>query len=81
MKDDHSRSPDHVLASEKVVSGRKIFFLDYKENSRGRVLKITEDVNGRRDTIMVPDEALDDFADALERILNTDAEGAPSENA
>ena len=72
MKEDFGRSPDRVLASEKVVSGRKVFFLDYKENSRGRVLKITEDVNGRRDTIMVPDEALDDFADALERILNSD---------
>jgi len=58
-----------------------VFFLDYKENSRGRVLKITEDVNGRRDTIMVPDEALDDFADALERILNTDAAGAPADDA
>jgi len=81
MKDDYSRSPDRVLASEKVVSGRKIFFLDYKENSRGRVLKITEDVNGRRDTIMVPDEALDDFADALERILNTEAAGTPTEEA
>lgn len=81
MKEDFGRSPDHVLASEKVVSGRKVFFLDYKENSRGRVLKITEDVAGRRDTIMVPDEALDDFADALERILNTDAAGTQSEEA
>ena len=81
MKEDFGRSPDQVLASEKVVSGRKVFFLDYKENTRGRVLKITEDVNGRRDTIMVPDEALDDFADALERILNTDAAGAPPEDA
>lgn len=79
MKDDNSRSPDRVLASEKVVAGRKIFFLDFKENNRGRVLKITEDVNGRRDTIMVPDEALDDFADALERILNGDDGGAQSE--
>jgi hypothetical protein len=69
MKEDFGRNPDRVLASEKVVSGRKIFFLDYKENSRGRVLKITEDVNGRRDTIMVPD--------ALERILNGDDAGAP----
>lgn len=77
MKEDYPRSPDRVLASEKVVSGRKIFFLDYKENNRGRVLKITEDVNGRRDTIMVPDEALDDFADALERILNSD-DAAPA---
>lgn len=75
MSDDYPHSPDKVLASEKVVSGRKVFFLDFKENSRGRVLKITEDVNGRRDTIMVPDEALDDFADALERILDTDAAG------
>jgi hypothetical protein len=81
MKDDYSRNSDRVLASEKVVAGRKIFFLDYKENSRGRVLKITEDVNGRRDTIMVPDEALDDFADALERILDADAAGESSENA
>ena len=77
--DDYSRSPDRVLASEKIVSGRKIFFLDFKENNRGRVLKITEDVNGRRDTIMVPDEALDDFYDALGRILDADdaaADGA-----
>jgi hypothetical protein len=73
MKEDYSHSPDRVLASEKVVAGRKVFFLDFKENNRGRVLKITEDVNGRRDTIMIPDEALDDFADALERILNADA--------
>ena len=33
---------------------RKIFFLDLKENQRGRFLKITEDVGGRRDTIMLP---------------------------
>lgn len=72
MSDDYSRSPDKVLASEKIVAGRKIFFLDFKENSRGRVLKITEDVNGRRDTIMVPDEALDDFYEALGRILDAD---------
>lgn len=70
--DDYSRSPDKVLASEKIVAGRKIFFLDFKENSRGRVLKITEDVSGRRDTIMVPDEALDDFYEALGRILDAD---------
>lgn len=73
MSDEYSRSsPDKVLASEKIVAGRKIFFLDFKENSRGRVLKITEDVNGRRDTIMVPDEALDDFYEALGRILDAD---------
>ena len=57
------------LASEKVTVERKIFFLDLKENNRGRFLKITEDVGGRRDTIMLPAEAFQDFADALLRLV------------
>ncbi len=56
--------------TEKIVADRKIFFLDLKENERGRFLKITEDVNGRRDTIMVPVEAFQDFAQALVRIMD-----------
>ena len=58
------------LASEKVISDRKVFFLDLKENDRGRFLKITEDVGGRRDTIMLPAAAFNDFADALERLID-----------
>ncbi|HWB59529.1 MAG TPA: PUR family DNA/RNA-binding protein [Chthoniobacteraceae bacterium] len=57
------------LASEKITIERKIFFLDLKENNRGRFLKITEDVGGRRDTIMLPAEAFQDFADALLRLV------------
>lgn len=58
------------LASEKITIDRKIFFLDLKENSRGRFLKITEDVGGRRDTIMLPAAAFRDFADALDRLID-----------
>ena len=57
------------IASEKIVNERKIFFLDLKENQRGRFLKITEDVGGRRNTIMLPAEAFKDFAEALERLI------------
>lgn len=57
------------LASEKITIDRKIFFLDLKENSRGRFLKITEDVGGRRDTIMLPSAAFRDFAEALDRLI------------
>ncbi len=57
------------IASEKIVHERKIFFLDLKENQRGRFLKITEDVGGRRDTIMLPAEAFKDFTEALERLI------------
>ena len=62
------------LYSEKVFSDRKIFFMDLKENDRGRFVKITEDVRGRRDTIMLPAEALDDFLDALNRVADFEEE-------
>jgi hypothetical protein len=61
------------IASEKIVIERKIFFLDLKENQRGRFLKITEDVGGRRDTIMLPAEAFKDFVEALERLVEFEA--------
>ena len=58
------------LYSEKIISDRKVFFLDLKENNRGKFVKITEDVKGRRDTIMVPFEALAEFYDALGRVVD-----------
>lgn len=60
-----------VLHTEKIISDRKTFFLDLKENSRGQVVKITEDVSGNRDTIMVPAEILGDFIAALSDIKET----------
>ena len=61
---------DDPLASERIQVDRKIFFLDLKENQRGRFLKITEDVSGRRDTIMLPASALQEFVEALTRIVD-----------
>lgn len=63
------RAINEPLASEKIAVDRKIFFLDLKENNRGRFLKITEDVGGRRDTIMLPVAAFREFADALDRLI------------
>lgn len=65
---DKRGSEDRPIHTEKVITERKIFFLDLKENDRGQFVKITEDVRGRRDTIMVPIEVLDDFINALEDI-------------
>lgn len=69
-----------VLHTEKILADRKIFFLDLKENSRGRVVKITEDVSGNRDTIMVPAEILGDFIEALTDIKET-ADSSASDSA
>lgn len=74
----YRRDHQPPLHTEKLVTDRKIFFLDLKENDRGRVIKITEDVRGRRDTIMLPVEMLRDFIDALHRIEDADeSNGAP----
>ena len=67
---DHQRQNNPPLLTEKLFHDRKEFFLDLKENSRGRVLKITEKVGGRRDTIMVPMEVMQDLYEALGRIMD-----------
>lgn len=60
-----------LLHTEKILADRKTFYLDLKQNSRGMVVKITEDVSGNRDTIMVPAEILGDFIAALSDIKAT----------
>jgi hypothetical protein len=65
-------NPHEVLASEQLTADRKRFYLDLKENSRGRFFKITEDVGGRRDTIMLPIELAQEFVNALQRLLDVE---------
>lgn len=60
-----------LLHTEKILADRKTFYIDLKENARGRVVKITEDVGGNRDTIMVPAEILNDFILALQEVKVT----------
>ncbi len=60
-----------LLHTEKILADRKVFVLDLKENARGKVVKITEDVAGNRDTIMVPAEILADFIATLQDIQET----------
>jgi hypothetical protein len=63
------RMPAEPIASEKINFERKVFFLDLKENQRGRFMKITEDVGGRRDTIMLPAGAFKEFLEAIQRLV------------
>ncbi len=44
---------------------RKTFVLTLKENLRGRFLRISEEVGGRRDTIIIPATGLE----ALQKLL------------
>lgn len=58
-----------TIKSGKIEVERKSFFFDLKENDRGRFLRITEDVRGRRDTIIIPAPGLQDFRDAIDEML------------
>jgi hypothetical protein len=48
---------------------RKNLTLSLRENPRGRFLRITEEVNGRRDAVVVPASGLEQFAEALGQVL------------
>ncbi len=60
---------DTELLSESIQVERKFFFFDLKENARGQFLRITEDVSGRRDAIVVPATGLQDFREAIDRVI------------
>lgn len=62
---------DDIICTEKIIAERKTFFLDLKQNARGKVVRITEKVSSNRDRIMVPAEILDDFIAALQDIRET----------
>jgi len=68
---------DNLLLSDKIQIERKQFFFDLKENPRGRFLKITEDVGGRRDTIIIPSTGLDLFRETIERAIQANQTSEP----
>jgi hypothetical protein len=65
---------EETLKTDKVQIERKTFIFSLKENPRGRFLRITEDVNGRRDTIIIPATGLEEFKRIFDDMLKTSAE-------
>jgi len=63
---------DAVLKSETIAVERKNFIFDLRENPRGRFLRITEDANGRRDSIVIPAPGLEEFRRVLDEIIEAD---------
>ena len=65
---------EDTLKSESLQIERKSFVFTLKENPRGRFLRITEDVGGRRDSIIIPAPGLEDFKKLLEEMVKLSAE-------
>ena len=60
---------EDTLKTDKIQIERKTFIFTLKENPRGRFLRITEDVNGRRDNIIVPSTGLEEFRKLLDDMV------------
>jgi len=59
-----------TLRSERLQIERKTFQFTLKENPRGRFLRITEGVGGRRDAIIIPAPGLEDFLRVLQSMVS-----------
>ena len=68
---------EETLKSEKIQVERKTFIFTLKENPRGRFLRITEDVGGRRDNIIVPAPGLEDFKKVIDEMVKAAGEMPP----
>jgi hypothetical protein len=60
---------EQVLFTEQLQVERKAFSFELRENSRGRFLRITEDVGGRRDTVIIPAPGLPDVCQVIARAM------------
>jgi hypothetical protein len=70
---------EDTLKSGEVQIERKTFVFALKENPRGRFLRITEDVGGRRDTIIIPSTGLEDFKRLLNEMVKASEEMPPKD--
>ena len=69
-------SMDTILESRELQVERKHFYIEYRENERGRFLRITEEAQGRRKTVIIPSTGLEEFERALDEVLSA----APEED-
>jgi hypothetical protein len=67
-------SNEDTLKTEKIQIERKVFVFSLKENPRGRFLRITEDVSGRRDTIIIPAPGLAEFKKIVDEMVKVSSE-------
>jgi len=60
---------DTILESLELQVERKHFFIEFRENDRGRFLRITEEAHGRRNTVIIPSTGLEEFERMLNEVL------------
>lgn len=70
---------DTEIFNEQTQVERKTFSFELRENPRGRFLRITEDVGGRRDTIIIPATGLDQIRALLDHAITASNNAGPAQ--
>jgi hypothetical protein len=65
----YQRKPEDTLKENWARIERKTFLMTLKENDRGRFLRISEETNGRRNSIIVPSAGLKDLQKMLDEMI------------
>jgi len=68
---------DNIIEARELQIERKHFHVEFRENERGKFLRITEEAHGRRNTIIVPSTGIDEFTAAIDEVIES-AERQPA---
>ncbi len=60
---------DNLIEARDLQIERKHFHVEFRENDRGKFLRITEEAHGRRNTIIVPSTGVDEFTAAIDEVI------------
>lgn len=81
-QNDSKRDQDGLIKSETINKDRKRYYLDFKENQRGRFLRISMVVpRGPRAFLAIPAQGLIEFKDHLSDMLDRYGAGFENEQA
>jgi len=71
---------DNLIEARDLQIERKHFHVEFRENDRGKFLRITEEAHGRRNTIIVPSTGVDEFTSVIDEVIEhaEHAERAPA---
>ena len=68
---------DNIIEAKELQIERKRFYVELRENDRGKFLRITEEAHGRRNSIIVPTTGVEEFTATIADVL-TNGEAAPA---
>lgn len=65
-----AKEMDNLIEARELQIERKHFHVEFRENDRGKFLRITEEAHGRRNTIIVPSTGVEQFTAAIDDVID-----------